>query len=153
MHTKAKQRMVLIAILGLCILPLLLAQAAWQWARPSGGKSYGQLLAQPLLSASQLNGRPQWQLLAHGDAACGERTQQLTQIATHLQRAQGREQARLQVSQCLSLAHTLPEGIYLIDPHGNAVLRYTPEQLAEPKGRQAALREIGVVLKNNPSLG
>jgi hypothetical protein len=148
MQLKTKSRMVLVAILGLCILPIVLAQAAWQWSRPQGGDSFGQLLARPLLAPQS-----QWQLLAHAEQGCGAQTQQLAQVATQLQRAQGRDQSRVKVAECIALAQTMPSGIYLIDPHGNAVLRYSPDQLAAPQGRQAALREIGKVLKNNPGLG
>ncbi|WP_410499860.1 hypothetical protein [Chitinibacter sp. S2-10] len=144
----------MISILGLCILPILLAQAAWQWARPQGGESFGQLIAKPVLSAP-----PQryWQLLAHTGQACNaaqpNQANQLRPVAQQLQRAQGNAQHRIKVAECLPLAQALPSGIYLIDPHGNAVLRYSPEQLAQIQGRQAALREIGKVLKNNQGLG
>jgi hypothetical protein len=158
MSLQARQRMILLAILGLCILPVLLAQLIWQWARPQGGASYGQLLAQPLTTPVGLNlpHRASWQLLAHTESMCeagNAQQRQLLLTAQQLQKAQGRDQTRITLGSCLPSARSMPTGVYLIDPHGNAVLRYSPQQLADVKGRQAVLREIGKVLKNNQGLG
>lgn len=149
MTLQYRNKMILLAILGMCMLPILLAQLAWQWARPQGGSSFGQLLAQPLLEPAT---PPVWQLLAYSQDGCGTQSHELAQWAGQLQKAQGRVQERIRVAACPSLPPSMQSGIYLIDPHGNAVLRYTPMQLAEAGGRQAALREIGRVLKNNPGL-
>ncbi|WP_373973973.1 hypothetical protein NT239_09970 [Chitinibacter sp. SCUT-21] len=153
MLAKSNPRLVLVAILSICILPLLLAQAAWQWARPQGGQSYGQLIAEPLLAPDAV---AKWQLLPHTASTCSDRDAefaQLLQSAQHLQRAQGRDQTRLIVNSCPVFSKTMPNGLYLIDPHGNAVLRYSLAQLQDAKGRQTALREIGKILKNNQGLG
>jgi hypothetical protein len=153
MSPQRKSRLVLVSILGLCILPILLAQGAWQWAKPQGGKTYGQLLAQPLLDAPLTRS---WRLLAHSAQGCDGPNREYSELlltAQQLQRAQGRYQDRLSVSGCLTLAREMPSGVYLIDPNGNAVLRYLPLHLRDEAGRQAALREIAKVLKNNQGLG
>lgn len=156
MLAKAKSRLVLMAILGLCIAPLGLAQWAWHYARPQGGDTYGQLLAQPMVAPSA---QRTWQLLAHIESQCtsaGAANADLAPLllsARQLRLAQGRDQQRLAVTACLPLDRVMPSGLYLIDPHGNAVLRYLPQQLQDAAGRQAVLREIGKVLKNNQGLG
>lgn len=157
MSSKAISRLTLVTILGLCILPVGLAHWAWHWARPSGGDTYGQLLAQPMLAPSAAQ---TWQLLAHIESQCPTASgvanadlAQLLQSARQLRLAQGRDQQRIAVGACLPLGRVMPSGLYLIDPHGNAVLRYTRAQLQDAAGRQAVLREIGKVLKNNQGLG
>ncbi|WP_156939089.1 hypothetical protein [Deefgea rivuli] len=150
MLLKTKSRLILLAILGLCIAPIVLAQWLWSNGQVQGGQSYGQLLAQPALSRDA-----QWRLVAHDPAGCTASLHSLAQSAQQLQIAQGKERERIRsVAACDS---TLPQqfsvGLYLIDPHGNAVIFYPPEQLAQVLGRQKVIREIGKILKNNRGLG
>jgi hypothetical protein len=142
--------MTLLAILGLCIAPIVLAQWLWSQGQVQGGQSYGQLLAQPALSHDT-----QWRLVAHDPAGCTTALQSLAQSAQQLQTAQGRERERIRsVAACASaLPQQFSLGLYLIDPHGNAVIFYPPEQLAQVVGRQKVIREIGTILKNNRGLG
>lgn len=150
MRPENKSKMTLVMILVLCIAPIVIAQWLWSNGQVQGGHSYGQLLAQPALSSD-----PQWRLLAHDPAGCTPRVHSLAQSAKQLQIAQGKERERIRsVAACdSSLPPQFSLGLYLIDPHGNAVIFYPPEQLAQIVGRQKVIREIGTILKNNRGLG
>ncbi|MDW5417367.1 hypothetical protein R6242_12390 [Iodobacter sp. CM08] len=150
-----KGRTVLIACFMLSLLPILAAQAVWQWWRPVGGNSFGELLATPIAAPGP------WRLAA-ADAACGDVHSKLLFAAGQLRLAQGEASQRMvRASFCPSNSadiaylpsHAPSSGLYLIDPHGNAVLRYSTEQLSNDDGRRKALKEIGQVLKNNKALG
>ncbi|MBY0446868.1 MAG: hypothetical protein K2Q15_16860 [Burkholderiales bacterium] len=150
-----KGRTVLIACFMLSLLPVLAAQAVWQWWRPAGGNSFGELLATPIASPGP------WRLAA-ADAACSDVHSKLLFAAGQLRLAQGEASQRIvRASFCPSdnadiaylPSHAPNSGLYLIDPHGNAVLRYSNEQLSNDDGRRKALKEIGQVLKNNKALG
>ena len=65
MLPKTKSRVILIAMLAMCIAPIVLAQWLWSRGQVQGGQSYGQLLAQPAL-----NRDAQWRLVAHDPAGC-----------------------------------------------------------------------------------
>lgn len=150
MSPKTKSRLTLLAILLLCVAPILLAQWVWSRGEVQGGQSYGQLLAKPAIERDT-----QWRLLAHDPAGCSTQLKGLAQSAQQLQIAQGKERNRIRsVAAC---DQTLPPqfalGIYLIDPHGNAVIFYPPAQLSQVDGRQKVIQEIGKILKNNRGLG
>ena len=160
---RAGGRLLLLGLLGLSALPVLLATLAYLVWPPDGGRSYGELVAQPLpfhpLPGRWLLARP----LAEPqcDAACRTTLQQ----GQRIRRAQGEDGQRLVVA---GLGHqpvsgvpaggtTLVRadwpaalqvpGLVLIDPHGNLVLRYPPD--AEP---ERVAKEIGRVLKTNQGL-
>ncbi len=150
MSPKTKSRMPLLAILLLCIAPIVLAQWLWSRGDVRGGDSYGQLLAKPAV-----NPDIQWRLLAHDPAGCSAQLHSLAQSAQQFQIAQGKERERIRsIAACdLTLSPQFSLGLYLIDPHGNAVIFYQPEQLSQVDGRQKVIREIGKILKNNRGLG
>jgi hypothetical protein len=150
MSPKAKSRLTLLVILLICLAPIVLAQWLWSRGEVQGGNSYGQLIAQPAIERDA-----QWRLLAHDPAGCSAQVQTLAQSAVQLQTAQGKERDRIRsVAACdRSLPQQFALGLYLIDPHGNAVIFYPPEQLAQVEGRQKVIREIGKILKNNRGLG
>ncbi|WP_297577252.1 hypothetical protein [uncultured Deefgea sp.] len=139
----------MISILALCISPVLLAQWFWVSGDVKGGHSYGQLLAQPLVAADQ-----QWRLVAHDPAGCSALATQLMMSAQQLQMAQGRERGRIRsVAACsMPLPAHFSSGLYLIDPHGNAVIFYPPALLQDVAGRQKTIQEIATILKNNRGL-
>ena len=156
-------RLLLLGLLGLSALPVLLATLAYLVWPPAGGRSYGELVAQPLpfhpLPGCWLLARP----LAEPqcDAACRTTLQQ----GQRIRRAQGEDGQRLvvaglgrqPVSGVPAGVTTLVRadwpavlqvpGLVLIDPHGNLVLRYPPD--AEP---ERVAKEIGRVLKTNQGL-
>lgn len=150
MLLKTKSRLTLLAILLLCVAPIVLAQWVFSRGEVQGGHSYGQLLAKPAVEPDT-----QWRLLAHDPAGCSVQVQRLAQSAQQLQIAQGKERHRIRsVAACdLALPPQFALGIYLIDPHGNAVILYRPEQLSQVDGRQKVIHEIGKILKNNRGLG
>lgn len=150
MQPKTKSRLVFIAILLICIVPIGLAQWVWSRGEVQGGQTYGQLLATPAIEQDA-----QWRLVAHDPNGCSTALKSLAQSAVQLQTAQGRERDRIRsVAACdRSLPPQFELGLYLIDPHGNAVIFYPPEQLAKIEGRQKVIREIGKILKNNRALG
>ena len=150
MQPKTRSRLAFIAILSLSIAPIVAAQWLWQRGDVAGGKTYGQLLAQAVMPAQS-----QWQLAAHDAAGCTPQATQLSHAAQQLQKSQGREGERLAIRPAChsALPAQFATGIYLIDPHGNAVIYYTKQQLADVAGRQKIIREIGQILKNNRGLG
>ena len=139
---RAGGRLLLLGLLGLSALPVLLATLAYLVWPPDGGRSYGELVAQPLpfhpLPGRWLLARP----LAEPqcDAACRTTLQQ----GQRIRRAQGEDGQRLvvaglgrqPVSGVPAGVTTLVRadwpavlqvpGLVLIDPHGNLVLRYDP---------------------------
>ncbi|MGL4996596.1 MAG: hypothetical protein ACRC6G_10555, partial [Deefgea sp.] len=133
-----------------CIAPIVLAQWMWSRGEVQGGRTYGQLLAKPAIERDT-----QWRLLAHDPAGCSPQLQNLAQSAQQLQIAQGKERQRIRsIAACdLTLSPQFALGLYLIDPHGNAVIFYQPKQLSQVDGRQKVIREIGKILKNNRGLG
>ncbi|XZG70303.1 hypothetical protein ACTSKR_00150 [Chitinibacteraceae bacterium HSL-7] len=157
MNRQRRSRIILVAILALCIAPVLAAQWLYRSGQVQGGQSFGELLVQP----GALPAGERWVLLAYAPGGCpGLLTVAVRQLAV----AQGREAARLEPAAALgcrtaALPSRTPQvpwtaaGVYLIDPHGNAVLRYSVEQLTSDTGRRQALGEIGRVLKNNKALG
>ncbi|AOY00806.1 hypothetical protein [Jeongeupia sp. USM3] len=157
MKHRNKGRGVLIALFTMAALPVVSAQLAYDHWRPAGGQSFGELIARPAAAKAA-----QWRLAAVGADGCGERTQLLLFSAGQLQKAQGEAARRLTpatTAPCPSAtvltAHPqlAAPGLYLIDPNGNAVVRYRPEQLADDAGRRRALQEIGKLLKQNRGLG
>ncbi|BCL76692.1 hypothetical protein JHS3_24280 [Jeongeupia sp. HS-3] len=157
MNRQQYGRRVLIALFALAALPIAAAQFAYDYLRPDGGQSFGELIAQPVATHAS-----RWRLAAVGADNCGAQTQALLFSAGQLQRAQGEASRRLvatTTAPCTSAAvlatHPLlaAPGLYLIDPSGNAVLRYRPDQLADDAGRRRALQEIGKLLKQNRRLG
>lgn len=164
-------RRILILLLLLTAAPILLATAAYYWWPPRGGASYGQLIVQPLPVAIAPG---HWVLASWApvpcDADCGQRLDN----ARRLRVAQGEAASRLDVvwlyppgatvrvdaddvhavaldaGVLVALApgmHPLDD-LYLIDPHGNLVLRYPAG--FEPR---RALVEIGKVMKVNRGMG
>ena len=150
MLLKTKSRLTFIAILSLSIAPIVAAQWLWQSGSVVGGKSFGLVIAQPIASP-----QTQWQLAAHDPAGCTKLATQLGFSAQQMQKAQGRESERVlaRAACAQALPQSFAAGMYLIDPHGNAVIYYTPAQLAEMNGRHKAIKEIGQILKNNRGLG
>ncbi|MGL6042208.1 MAG: hypothetical protein ACRC01_13540, partial [Deefgea sp.] len=123
MSPKSKSRLALLAILLLCIAPIVLAQWMWSRGEVQGGHTYGQLLAKPAIERDT-----QWRLLAHDPAGCSAQVHRLAQSALQFQTAQGKERERIRsIAACdLTLPQQFALGIYLIDPHGNAVIFYLP---------------------------
>ncbi|GAA5785375.1 hypothetical protein GCM10007860_27480 [Chitiniphilus shinanonensis] len=160
---RRKGRNTLLLMFGLALVPILAAQAVYHWWRPAGGASYGQMLLTPDTLASA----PQWRLLAHDPAGCTALQGDLTFAARQFTVGQGREADRMRYGASRACPNPrvadagletprqpLPgAGLYLIDPHGNAVVRYAPQQLDDIDGRRRVMSEIGKFLKNNKGLG
>ncbi|HSC80410.1 MAG TPA: hypothetical protein VLC08_08655 [Chitinolyticbacter sp.] len=155
-------RKTFLLLFSLALAPILAAQAVYTWYRPAGGASFGTLLVQPGVAPTAT----QWRLVAHDPAGCTPLIDTLTFAARQLTVAQGREAGRVvyaatracpgKVADAALLAPkvALPgAGLYLVDPNGNAVIRYSPEQLGGDEGRRRAMGEIGKLLKNNRALG
>ncbi|MBM3117795.1 hypothetical protein [Jeongeupia naejangsanensis] len=156
-NRQQRGRHVLLALFALSALPIIAAQLAYDHWRPAGGRTFGELIAKPVASNAA-----RWRLAAVGADGCGEQTQALLFSAGQLQRAQGEASRRLETATtapCRSALvlgdHPLlaQAGLYLIDPNGNAVLRYRPDQLGNVEGRKRALQEISKLLKQNRGLG
>lgn len=167
-HRRRARRM-LSWLLCLSAAPIAVSTFLYYVAPPKGGASYGELIARPL-PVTVAPG--QWALAvwspAPCDAGCGLRLDD----ARRLQSAQGEAASRLDVvwlyppgrqagagavhavalpAEALTgLASGLrpQDDLYLIDPHGNLVLRY-------PAGfdPRRVLQEIGRVMKINRGMG
>ncbi|UXY15952.1 hypothetical protein N8I74_02740 [Chitiniphilus purpureus] len=156
-------RKTFLLLLGIALVPLLAAQAAYQWWRPEGGDSFGKLIVMPEAFAAA----PQWRLVAHDPAGCTPLREKLAFAARQFAVGQGREADRLHFGSSQACAGpalqehivsaprlALPgPGLYLVDPNGNAVTQYTPQQLDDVEGRRRTMSEIGKFLKNNRGLG
>ncbi|WP_018152997.1 hypothetical protein [Leeia oryzae] len=157
---KLDGRHMLLIMLGICLLPWLAAELAFRFFPPQGGQSYGELLAEPLLKPD-----PQWRLLAHDPAGCSQALAGFALVARQVSLAQGREMDRIRPEQTggcekplvaskdYTALQSRGAGLYLIDTHGNAVVRYSASQLADDEGRKQVIKEVGLLLKNNPALG
>lgn len=165
------RRGILLAIALLGVAPVLLSSLLY-YVRPlAGGNSYGELVARPFpLTVAQ--GR--WVLAAYAPAPCDAACAVRLDALRRLRLAQGEEAARIDMvwltdraeaeaavagmralhlpdpARLAALSDTIdPAGdTYLIDPHGNLVLRY-------PAGAdmRRVIREVGRILKNNRGLG
>ncbi|WP_374351077.1 hypothetical protein [Chitinimonas sp.] len=182
---RPSNRMTIALLIGLTIAPVLLSTLVYFYWKPTGGKSFGELLPTrpvPQLVMHTLAGQAaslnefkgKWLLLmadkAQCDAACQNRLFAMRQFRL----AQGLEMERVKrlwlvvgdgmpseaariaadgaeirrVAQLPPLPGDVGNGIYLIDPLGNQVVRY-PQDATPAK----VIKEIGRFLKNNQSLG
>ncbi|GGP23832.1 hypothetical protein [Silvimonas iriomotensis] len=152
----------LLLMFGITLAPILAAQAFFHFWRPAEIKSYGELIATP--DAAPANGY--WRLVAADPQGCTDNQKALLFATRQMRLAQGQESHRIQRGStvaCPALDHDVAVlnnasglhagGLYLIDPHGNLVMRYRPEQIGDNEGRKKAMAEIGRILKNNEALG
>ncbi|MDR3429616.1 MULTISPECIES: hypothetical protein [Silvimonas] len=152
----------LLTMFGITLAPILAAQAFYSWWQPNHVKSYGELLATE--SVVPANGF--WRLVAADPSGCTDNQKQLLFATRQMRLAQGQESHRIQrgsTTVCPALdsdvavlaptTHLQESGLYLIDPHGNLVMRYRPGQIDDNEGRKKAMAEIGKILKNNEALG
>ncbi|SMC29170.1 hypothetical protein SAMN02745857_03647 [Andreprevotia lacus DSM 23236] len=155
---KKNGRLVLLGLFAIAAIPILAAQAAYQWWRPAGGRTFGQLIAQPAAPQAAT-----WRLVTVG-ADCGNDWQSLLVASRQLRLAQGQETDRIsratsgrcgdaQLPALPASTHMDKPGLYLVDPHGNAVTYYTSAQLGDVEGQRKVIKEIGSLLKNNKGLG
>lgn len=153
-------------ILGLALLPVLIATALYLSGWRSGGHTaHGQFLAPPRpLDLSAWPARDHWTLLYRAPAACGAECVKALHGLRMAHLAQGKEQGRVlrlvwtpdhglarrltsadpALRVLASADDPLPEAdgpaIYLIDPQGRAILRY-PEN-ADPGGLRKDLTHL-----------
>ncbi|WP_035054538.1 hypothetical protein [Andreprevotia chitinilytica] len=158
LKNRKRGRIVLLALIALSAFPIIAAQAVFHWGQPEGGRSFGRMLAQPAAPASS-----RWRLVAVGHD-CGAAWNDLLVASRQLRLAQGQDTERIERATsgaCNDAAltavpgnpHLAEPGLYLVDPRGNAVTHYAPDQLSSDANRRKVLQEIGKILKNNQGLG
>lgn len=157
----------LLAMLALCLLPVVAAWFSYRFLPPEGGKSYGEMLPTVHFVAAEQQAWPrgQWVLVTQTAAAClqpcrqrlyamrqvhlalGEAAPRVRRVLLHDRQAVAASDGVLLLPQ----RHTLqPErqGFYLIDPQGNQLLFY-----ADTLRPERIIRELAMVLKVNNGMG
>lgn len=166
---RRRARRILLWLLCLSTAPIIVSTVIYYATPPRGGASYGELIARPL-PVTVAPG--QWALAVWSPAPCDAGCNRRLGDARRLQIAQGEAASRLDVvwlhppgrparygtvqavvlpAEALAgLASGLrpQDDLYLIDPHGNLVLRY-------PAGfdPRRVMQEIGKVMKINRRMG
>jgi hypothetical protein len=159
-------RLKLAAIFLACAAPFVLAWLAYEFDWAAGSTAnYGELVAPRVLSGPPFEAlRGKWVLLMADAAACNAACEQKLYILRQLRRAQGKEMERVErlwlVSdggaprpELLAViegtrvarfkdAMIAPEHIYVVDPHGNLMLRFPrqPDPTRMIKDLQRLLR-------------
>ncbi|GGC11363.1 hypothetical protein GCM10011352_42310 [Marinobacterium zhoushanense] len=136
-QTTSKSRLTLWLIWLIALLPMLGAGIAYQFQLPvtSGQVNRGELLV-PVQTLSQWGGSAElftghWTLVFRHDGDCDVACDQQLQSLRSVHDALGRDADRVRVEHLQSTT-LLESGIWVVDPNGNLVLRYTQEQLGEP---------------------
>lgn len=135
--TTIGNRLTLWGIWLFALLPLAAAVLAYRLEIPvtSGSVNRGELLdpVQPLTrwggDVALYTGH--WTLLLKPEGRCGPGCEQLVTRMKSVHDALGRDADRMRVRVEVG-PETLENGVWLVDPNGNLVLRYEPEQLGEP---------------------
>ncbi|BBF87302.1 hypothetical protein DLM_3718 [Aquitalea magnusonii] len=166
MSPRAAGRLRLLAMLALCLLPLLAAWFSYRFLPPVGGKSDGEMLpTRPFAAASQQAWpRGRWVLVTQAVGACQQACRQRLFVMQQVHLALGEAAPRLRrvllqdrpftadggVLRLPSPRLLAPErpGFYLIDPQGNQLLFY-----ADTLPPERIIRELAMVLKINNGLG
>jgi len=144
-------RLKLAALFLACAAPFALAWMAYVFDWASGSTSnYGELIAPRTLSGPPFEAlRGKWVLLTVDEAACNARCEDKLYIVRQLRRAQGKEMDRverlwlvaggpaprpallaaIEGTRLATWKDPLlsPEHIYVVDPHGNLMLRFPRE--------------------------
>ena len=145
-------RLKMLALLGVCLAPIVASYFSYYVARPQGQRNFGELVEQrplPALAATSLDGAPvalpalkgQWLLVSVAGGACDARCEQHLYLQRQMREALGKEKERLDwVWLVTDRAPVRPE---LLPAIGKAtVLRVDEAQLASwlapAAGRQLA---------------
>lgn len=136
-RSESVSRLTLWSIWLLAFLPLVAAVLAYRLDLPvtSGSVNHGELL-EPVQPIAQWGGDADlytghWTLLLKPGGLCGVECQQQLSRLKSVHDALGRDADRMRVRiEYSSLA--LESGVWLVDPNGNLVLRYSEQQLGEP---------------------
>lgn len=167
MNTRRAGQLRLLAMLALCLLPVVAAWLSYRFLPPAGGKSYGEMLPTVhfMAAGQQAWPRGQWVLVTQTAAACQQSCRQrlyamrqvhlaLGEAAPRVRRVLLHERQAIAVSDGVLL---LPQryaiqpersGFYLIDPQGNQLLFY-----ADTLRPERIIRELVMVLKVNNGMG
>lgn len=135
---KTASRLTLWAIWATALIPLGAATLAYtqQWPVTQGRINQGELQS-PVLTLDQWGGNDElytghWTLLVKPEQRCLQRCQVQVEQLKSVHDALGRDATRLRVHVAEAESLTVAEGIWLVDPNGNLVLKYGPELIGEP---------------------
>lgn len=135
---KTASRLTLWAIWAVALIPLGSAVLAYTLELPvtQGQTNHGEL-QNPVLTLQQWGGSSElytghWTLLIKPEQACRQNCQaQVEQLKT-IHDALGRDSTRLRVHVAEAEPLTVEQGVWLIDPNGNLILKYSSELIGEP---------------------
>lgn len=136
-QTTSKNRLILWVIWLTALLPMLGAGIAYQLQLPvsHGQVNRGELLV-PVQPLSQWGGNEalftgHWTLVFRHDGDCDTACDHQLQRLRSVHDALGKDADRVRIEHLRSTT-LLESGVWVVDPNGNLVLRYTQEQLGEP---------------------
>ncbi|MBR9883758.1 MAG: hypothetical protein GYB21_08920 [Oceanospirillales bacterium] len=136
-HTTTGNKLTLGAIWLMALVPMAAAGLAYRYQLPvaDGQVNRGELL-NPVLPIEQWGGEAglftgHWTLLMKNEGHCDPQCEQHLAKLRSVHDALGRESDRVRVK-FASPSLVIEAGIWVIDPQGNLVLRYSEAQLGEP---------------------
>ncbi len=135
---KTASRVTLWAIWAIALMPLGAAALAYtlQWPVTEGRTNHGELQS-PILTLTEWGGSRDlytghWTLLIKPRNQCQQNCQaQVEQLKT-IHDALGRDSTRLKVHVAESESLAVAQGVWLVDPKGNLILKYESGQLGKP---------------------
>ncbi|MBS98130.1 MAG: hypothetical protein CMI01_05585 [Oceanospirillaceae bacterium] len=132
-----RNRRVLWAIWLVALLPLAFAVIAYFTHLPiTDQRTNNGVLLDPVLTLEQWGGERQahvghWSLIYRGNDTCTEVCQRQMERLRRVHDALGRDAARVRVQQLLTDS-ALERGVWIVDPNGNLLMRYSYSQIGEP---------------------
>lgn len=139
------RKVTMLLILGSSVLPIILAVVVYFGGfAPQGSIAKGELL-DPVLTVEEWGGEAEvfsgsWSILKTQKGACDAACDQSLEPLRRVHDALGKEADRVQVVGLGSDKTSLEPGIWIVDPLGNLVMRYSLE--AELKGLLADLKKL-----------
>lgn len=140
--TKKRSRLPLLAVLAVCVLPVLVSYLMYYVVRPEGRTNYGELF-QPVIDAAKLpateDGQAKttslqsltgkWLMVSAGNAACDVTCVERLYLIRQVRATQGKEMERIERVMLITDAGTLSKEVQQAYD-GMRMLRVNPVQLA-----------------------
>ncbi|TCK02256.1 hypothetical protein [Marinobacterium mangrovicola] len=135
---KTASRVTLWAIWAIALVPVAAASLAYtlDWPLTQGRTNQGELQS-PVLTLNQWGGSSElytghWTLLVKPEQECRQPCQTQVERLKAIHDALGRDSTRLRVHVAETESLAVEQGVWLIDPNGNLVLKYRPELIGKP---------------------
>ncbi|SEG86866.1 hypothetical protein [Marinobacterium lutimaris] len=137
-NKKTASRLTLWAIWATALIPMGTAFLAYtqEFSLTGGGTNQGEL-QNPVLTLNQWGGSSElytghWTLLVKPESECRQNCQSQVAQLKAIHDALGRDSTRLRVHVAEAETLDMEQGVWLIDPNGNLVLKYGPELIGKP---------------------